>query len=191
MPFSMESNVRPPKRSGVWTMCPAWRSSSANTATPRVSPCAWWNNTTSAIFEYPFCNWLQYLALNGSRPAPYVLHGVPAGGREEATPLCQNQLQATQTAQKRADSHHLPRRKLPGFGARCVGRLAYEKCAYVWKVQFEISWLAVAFNVFCSFKNTSHKFFVMQNLLDGILTFWRIINLIKNASVCVKNYIRY
>src|SRR5688572_19791101 len=46
---------------------------------------------------------------------------------------------------------------LPG---RCVGRLAYEKCAYVWKVQFEISWLAVAFNVFCSFKNTSHKFFV-------------------------------
>src|SRR5688572_31815504 len=70
MPFSMESNVRSSKRSGVWTMCPAWRSSSANAATPGVSPCAWWNNTTSAIFKYPFCNWLQYLAHNGSRYPP-------------------------------------------------------------------------------------------------------------------------
>jgi len=44
------------------------------------------------------------------------VHGVPAGGRDETTPLCQNQLRATKTAQKRADSHHVSRRSLPGFG---------------------------------------------------------------------------
>jgi hypothetical protein len=40
---------------------------------------------------------------------------LPAGGRDEITPLCRNQLQATQPAQKRADSHQ--------SGARCVGTL--------------------------------------------------------------------
>jgi len=30
---------------------------------------------------------------------------LPAGGRDEATLFCRNQLQATQTVQKRADSH--------------------------------------------------------------------------------------
>src|SRR5215472_1117504 len=46
----MEAKVRPSKRSGVWTVCPARRSSSANATTPGVSPCAWWKSTTSAIF---------------------------------------------------------------------------------------------------------------------------------------------
>src|SRR5689334_24452175 len=41
-------------------MCPAWRSSSANSVTPGVKPCAWWNNTISAIFKYPFCDCYNY-----------------------------------------------------------------------------------------------------------------------------------
>ena len=41
---------------------------------------------------------------------------LPAGGWDETTPLCRNQLQATQTAQKRGDSHQ--------SGARCVGQLS-------------------------------------------------------------------
>jgi hypothetical protein len=41
---------------------------------------------------------------------------LPAGGWDETTPLCRNQLQATQTAQKRADSHQ--------SGARCVRRVS-------------------------------------------------------------------
>jgi hypothetical protein len=36
-------------------------------------------------------------------------------GRDETTPLCRNQLRATQTAQKRGESHQ--------SGARCVGTL--------------------------------------------------------------------
>ena len=40
---------------------------------------------------------------------------LPAGGRDEITPLWRNELQATQTAWKRADSHQ--------SGARCVGRI--------------------------------------------------------------------
>jgi len=39
---------------------------------------------------------------------------LPAGGRDETTPFCRSQLQATQTARKRADSHQ--------SGARCVGQ---------------------------------------------------------------------
>jgi len=39
---------------------------------------------------------------------------LPAGGRDEVTPFWRNQLQATQTAWKRAESHQ--------SGARCVGR---------------------------------------------------------------------
>src|SRR5688572_909812 len=34
---------------------------------------------------------------------------VRAGGQDETTPFCRNQLQAAQIAQKRADSHHLSR----------------------------------------------------------------------------------
>jgi hypothetical protein len=40
---------------------------------------------------------------------------LPAGGRDEIMPFYRNQLQATQTAQKRGDSHQ--------SGARCVGWL--------------------------------------------------------------------
>ena len=49
MPSSIEPNVRPSNRSGVYTVCPARRSSSAKATTPGVSPCAWWKSTTSAI----------------------------------------------------------------------------------------------------------------------------------------------
>src|SRR3954468_18401303 len=45
----MESNVRPSNRSGVWTVWPAARSSSANAWMPGVRPWAWWNSRTSAI----------------------------------------------------------------------------------------------------------------------------------------------
>ena len=38
---------------------------------------------------------------------------LPASGRDERTPFCRNQFQATQTARKRADSHQ--------SGGRCVG----------------------------------------------------------------------
>ena len=47
--------------------------------------------------------------------APAQRLALPAGGRGETAPFCRNQLQATQTAQKRADSHQ--------SGARCVGTL--------------------------------------------------------------------
>ena len=47
---------------------------------------------------------------------------LPAGERDERTLFYRNQLQATQSALERADSHHLLRRTVPGFGARCVGR---------------------------------------------------------------------
>src|SRR5688572_25909756 len=69
----------------------------------------------SGIFIFPLC--FVILAPNGVRPAPCALHGVPAGGRDETTPLCRNQPQATQTAQKRADSHQ--------SGARCVSPFHY------------------------------------------------------------------
>ena len=48
MPSSMLSGRAPSKRSGVCTVCPPARSSSANARTPSVSPCTWWNRTTSA-----------------------------------------------------------------------------------------------------------------------------------------------
>ena len=41
--------VRPSNRSGVCTVCPARRNSSANATTPGVNPCEWWKSTTSAI----------------------------------------------------------------------------------------------------------------------------------------------
>src|SRR6185312_10569162 len=45
----MVAKVRPSKRSGVWTVCPAALSSSANAWKPAVWPCAEWNRTTTAI----------------------------------------------------------------------------------------------------------------------------------------------
>src|SRR4051794_35523784 len=49
MPVSIESNRRPSNRSGVCTVLPASRSSSANATSPGVSPWAWWNRRTAAI----------------------------------------------------------------------------------------------------------------------------------------------
>src|SRR3954470_20977980 len=49
MPDSIESKVRPSNRSGVCTVCPSDRSSSANAVMPGESPRAWWNRTTSAM----------------------------------------------------------------------------------------------------------------------------------------------
>ena len=40
MPASIEPNVRPSSRSGVCTVCPARRSSSAKATTLEVKPCA-------------------------------------------------------------------------------------------------------------------------------------------------------
>jgi hypothetical protein len=48
IPSSIEPKVRPSKRSGVWIVWPALRSSSANARNPSVCPCAWWNSSTSA-----------------------------------------------------------------------------------------------------------------------------------------------
>src|SRR4051812_48450707 len=48
-PSATLTKVRPAKRSGTCTVCPAARSRSANAPTPGVSPCAWWNRTISAI----------------------------------------------------------------------------------------------------------------------------------------------
>src|SRR4051794_35157137 len=48
-PSATLPKVRPAKRSGTCTVCPAARSRSANAVTPGVRPCAWWNRTTSAI----------------------------------------------------------------------------------------------------------------------------------------------
>src|SRR5580765_4029259 len=45
----MLSNVHPSKRSGVWTVSPAPRSSSANLRIALVTPSARWKTTTSAI----------------------------------------------------------------------------------------------------------------------------------------------
>src|SRR5918995_1671809 len=62
---SIVANVRPSNRSGVWTVCPACRNSSANDRTPSVSPWMWWYSNTSAILDPPesliheygtFCN---------------------------------------------------------------------------------------------------------------------------------------
>jgi len=41
---------------------------------------------------------------------------LPACGRDETTPLCRNQLQATQTAWNRGDPHHYSPGALPGVG---------------------------------------------------------------------------
>src|ERR1700722_18048190 len=49
MPSSMVAGRSPSNRSGGGTVCPPARSSSANARTPSVSPCTWWNSTTSAI----------------------------------------------------------------------------------------------------------------------------------------------
>ena len=49
IPSSIDPNVRPSKRSGVWTVCPAARSTSAKATIPGVSPWAWWNSSTSAM----------------------------------------------------------------------------------------------------------------------------------------------
>src|SRR5690242_13668015 len=48
-PSSMLAGRSPSNRSGVWTVCPPLPSSAANARTPPVSPCTWWNSTTSAI----------------------------------------------------------------------------------------------------------------------------------------------
>src|SRR5205814_5218279 len=48
-PSSSVPNVAPPYRSGRVTWCPAARSTSANSRTPSVSPCAWWKRITSVI----------------------------------------------------------------------------------------------------------------------------------------------
>src|SRR5439155_11469169 len=65
MPSSIVSNLRPSNRSGVCTVCPACRNSSANDRTPAVSPWTWWYSTTSVIPDPPkllihkvgtFCN---------------------------------------------------------------------------------------------------------------------------------------
>src|SRR6187431_292274 len=48
-PSSIDPNVRPSKRSGVCTLCPASRSSSAKARKPVVWPIAWWKRSTSAI----------------------------------------------------------------------------------------------------------------------------------------------
>src|SRR4051812_35323060 len=50
-PSATLPKVRPAKRSGTCTVCPAARNRSANAVTPGVSPCAWWNRTTSATWS--------------------------------------------------------------------------------------------------------------------------------------------
>src|SRR6516164_7914210 len=65
----MVPNVRPSNRSGVWTVCPARRSSSAKATTPGVSPCAWWKSTTSAIPALLSCGCPVTQAMPGTLPA--------------------------------------------------------------------------------------------------------------------------
>ena len=47
---------------------------------------------------------------------------LPAGGWDETAPFCRNQLEDTQTARKRGDSHP--------SGARCVGLLSQIERGY-------------------------------------------------------------
>ena len=55
-PASIESKVRPSKRSGVCTVWPASRNSFANMCKPSVGPSAWWKSSTSAIVFLPSVN---------------------------------------------------------------------------------------------------------------------------------------
>src|SRR5512132_1966344 len=53
IPSSIVSKRLPSNRSGVCTVCPACRSSSANDPTPSVRPWTWWYSTTSVISNPP------------------------------------------------------------------------------------------------------------------------------------------
>ena len=55
------------------------------------------------------------------RPAPHVLCGVPASGRDAAKARKRNPAEELKTAKKRADSHQRRRDAVATSGARCVG----------------------------------------------------------------------
>jgi hypothetical protein len=67
-------------------------------------------NKLGVVFNLISTRILYRLWLSAERLA------LPAGGREETTLFCRNQLQAKYTAEKRGESHP--------SGARCVGRLS-------------------------------------------------------------------
>jgi hypothetical protein len=63
-PSSKVSKVRPSNRSGVCTVSPARRSSSAKATMPGVSPCAWWKSTTSVIPTLLFLEYAERMIQN-------------------------------------------------------------------------------------------------------------------------------